>query len=76
MGTASFFVIAIVEMFYGLLHVFRNDKKDIVDSRLGCSTEATNLLLLKNYKKLPSNENGNKSRIDFVLMISPFGAAK
>ena len=47
MGTASFFVIAIAEMLNGLLHVVRNDKKDIVDSRLKCSTEATSLLLLK-----------------------------
>ena len=33
MGTASFFVIAIVEIFNVLLQVVRNDKKDIVDSR-------------------------------------------
>ncbi|WP_379969457.1 hypothetical protein [Epilithonimonas sp. UC225_85] len=34
MGTASFFVIAIVEKFNRLIDVVRNDKKDIVDSRL------------------------------------------
>ena len=34
MGTASFFVIAIVNKFNRLLHVVRNDKKDIVDSGL------------------------------------------
>ncbi len=30
--TASFFVIAIAEWFYKLLHFVRNDKKDIVES--------------------------------------------
>ncbi|WP_262691744.1 hypothetical protein [Epilithonimonas vandammei] len=34
MGTASFFVIAIVDKFNRLLHVVRNDKKEIVDSGL------------------------------------------
>ncbi len=47
MGTASFFVIAIVEMFNGLLHVVRNDKKDTVDSRLQASVKNTNVVLLK-----------------------------
>ena len=47
MGTASFFVIAIVEMFYRLLQVVRNDKKDIVDSRLQASVKNTNVVLLK-----------------------------
>ena len=47
MGTASFFVIAIVEMFYRLLQVVRNDKKDTVDSRLQASVKTTNVVLLK-----------------------------
>ena len=47
MGTASFFVIAIVEIFNVLLQVVRNDKKDIVDSRLQASVKNTNVVLLK-----------------------------
>ena len=46
MGTASFFVIAIVNKFNRLLHVVRNDKKDIVDSGLGSSSKGTTVLLL------------------------------
>jgi hypothetical protein len=46
MGTASFFVIAMVDKFNRLLHVVRNDKKDIVDSGLGCSSKGTSVLLL------------------------------
>ena len=50
--TASFFVIAIVEWFYRLLHFVRNDKKDIVESGIkllkkrdiGCPTS---LVILK-----------------------------
>lgn len=33
-AAASFFVIAILEKFNGLLHFFRNDKKDIAESGL------------------------------------------
>ena len=75
MVTASFFGIA-GKCRIEVASFFRNGKKDIVDSRLEMSYDVPNVLLLKNYKKLPSNENGSKSRMDFVLMISPFGDVK
>ena len=50
MGTASFFVIAIVEIFNVLLQVVRNDKKDIVDSRLQASVKNYKSRAPKNYK--------------------------
>ena len=44
--------------------------------QVGNILQQTNRLAPKSYKNVPSNENGNKSRMDFVLMISPFGEVK
>ena len=62
MGTASFFVIAIVEMFYRLLQVVRNDKKDTVDSRLQASIKTTNAVLLK----ITSRKKGLGKEINYA----------
>lgn len=75
MATASFFGIA-GKASNQMIPRLSQWQKRYSGQQVGNVGQMTKRLAPNSYKNVPSNENGSKSRMDFVLIISPFGEVK